>query len=172
MKAAIGHPTSVDIARFTQLINKSNQFNLRTRRYSDAGITQMLADSEKYSLISISLEDKFGKYGIISCIILERFDDTTFIDTWVMSCRVLKRGVEQAAFNSICDYAREWGCAEVAGEYIPTKKNHMVADLLPDLGYERSLDNGVVPAADSGCMYRMKLDITNRKEHHISVEKI
>ncbi len=171
MKAAIWHPTSFEISRFTQLINKSNQFNLRTRRYSDAAISQMMTDADKYSLIGISLEDKFGKYGIISCIILVHCNDFAFIDTWVMSCRVLKRGVEQAAFNAICDYSREWGCKKVAGQYIPTKKNHMVSNLLPDLGFKKSLEKEFGSTNDGGCVYKLELTSANRKEHHITIDR-
>lgn len=171
MKAVIGHPTPFEISRFTQLINKSNQFNMRTIRYSDAAISQMLTDADKYSLIGISLEDKFGKYGIISCIILVHCNDSAFIDTWVMSCRVLKRGVEQAAFNAICDYALEWGCKSVVGEYIPTKKNHMVSNLLPDLIFEKSLDKEFCSTDDSCSVYKLELAPANRKEHHITIER-
>jgi FkbH-like protein len=171
MKAVIGHPTPDEIARFVQLINKSNQFNLRTRRYSDAAISQMAGEPDKYSLITISLEDKFGKYGIISCIILIHNDDSAFIDTWVMSCRVLKRGVELAAFNAVCDSAREWGCNHIVGEYIPTKKNHMVADLLPFLGFERSHDNIPGLTDENGNIYRLDLPVLNPKKHHIKIEK-
>jgi len=171
MKAVIGNPTSLDISRFTQLINKSNQFNLRTKRYSEATISQMITDAGKYSLIGISLEDKFGKYGIISCIILAHCDDAAFIDTWVMSCRVLKRGVEQAAFNAICEYARAWDCKWIVGEYLLTKKNHMVADLLPDLGFEKAPNNWFDSTHDQGILYRLELISANRKEHHITTEK-
>ena len=170
MKARIGHPTSYEISRFTQLINKSNQFNLRTKRYSDAAISQMMTDADKYSLIGISLEDKFGKYGIISCLILIHCNDFTFIDTWVMSCRVLKRGVEQVAFNTICDYAKEWGCKRVVGEYIPTKKNHIVSNLLPDLGFKKSLENRFGSIDNSSSGYKLELISVNRKEHHITIE--
>jgi len=65
---------------------------------------------DDFALLHISLEDKFSKYGIISCIIVERKEKIAFIDTWVMSCRVLKRGVESVAFNAICDAARKWNC--------------------------------------------------------------
>jgi predicted enzyme involved in methoxymalonyl-ACP biosynthesis len=88
-----------------------------------------------------------------------------------MSCRVLKRGVEQAAFNAICDYAREWGCKEVVGEYIPTKKNHMVSNLLPDLGFEKSMENGFGSTDDGGNAYKLELTSANRKEHHITIER-
>jgi FkbH-like protein len=172
MKAVIGHPTSLEAARFTQLINKSNQFNLRTKRYSDAAISQMMGEKDNYSLIYISLEDKFGKYGIMSCIVLSRCNDSAFIDTWVMSCRVLKRGVEQAAFNAICDYAIRWGCKWVVGQYLPTAKNQMVANLLPDMGFEKGTCSGINPSDNDGDVYRLELAGAHQKEHHIAVIKV
>lgn len=123
-----------DSERFTQLINKSNQFNLRTKRYSEGQIKEFI-DSTDMECIKIELEDKFSKYGIISCIILKKKDGACFIDTWVMSCRVLKRGVEDVAFKSILKVAREWGCSKVIGEYIPSRKNKMVENMYTELGF-------------------------------------
>jgi FkbH-like protein len=170
MKANVGHPVSHEIPRFAQLINKSNQFNLRTKRYPEAAIKDMTVAAD-YSLICISLEDKFGKYGIISCIILRRINDYAFIDTWVMSCRVLKRGIEHLAFNAVCDYAREWNCKWVTGEYIPTLKNHMVTSLLPDLGFEKYESEGLDSADENTVPYRLDLASANRKEHYITIER-
>lgn len=170
MKTSIRPPAHAEIPRFAQLINKSNQFNLRTRRYSDAAISQMMMDQEKYTLLGVTLEDKFGKYGIISCIILAHHNDSAFIDTWVMSCRVLKRGVEHAVFNAICEYAHNWGCQKIIGEYIPTKKNHMVSNLLEDLGFHRS-DEILVKTPGEDCItYEIDLATANRKKHHISID--
>ena len=171
MKATIEHPKSFEISRFSQLINKSNQFNLRTHRYSDSAISELMVDTANYSLIGISLEDKFSKYGIISCIILVKDKDSAFIDTWVMSCRVLKRGVEQVAINAICDYAREWNCRWIVGEYIPTKKNHMVSNLLPDLEFVNSVKNESDSNDNGSRVYKLELASANRKDHHIAIER-
>lgn len=133
------------IGRFTQLINKSNQFNLRTRRYSEAQITEMMSCGE-YKLLSIALEDKFSKFGVISCIILHKKDSSCFIDTWVMSCRVLKRDVEKLAFNKIMEITERWGCREIIGEYIETPKNGLVKNLFADLGFAEMCD-GVSPGS-------------------------
>jgi len=128
-----------EIKRFTQLINKSNQFNLRTQRYSEAIINELLGD-KNYKLLSVSLKDKFSNYGLISCIILKKLDDRCMIDTWVMSCRVLKRGVERLAFLTIMEVAKNWKCNLIIGEYIPSKKNSMVKELYPQLGFLPSDD--------------------------------
>lgn len=135
MKAVVGTPKGAGISRFVQLINKSNQFNLRTQRYSEAQVLTMMEDSE-YRLISVDLSDKFSEYGIISCIILKKNGMDCFIDTWLMSCRVLKRGVEDLAFNAVAAAAAEMGCERIVGEYIPTKKNKMVEKFYQGLGFE------------------------------------
>lgn len=129
--------------RFAQLINKSNQFNLRTIRYTEAAIEQMMQD-ENTKLLAVSLKDKFSDYGIISCIILKKDGEECFADTWVMSCRVLKRGVEEFAFSHVCDAARAMGCTRLVGEYIPTAKNRMVKDFYPGLGFEELSENKYV----------------------------
>lgn len=126
--------------RFAQLINKSNQFNLRTIRYTEAAIEQMMQE-ENTKLLAVSLKDKFSDYGIISCIILKKDGEECFADTWVMSCRVLKRGVEEFAFSHVCDAARSMGCTRLMGEYIPTAKNRMVKDFYPGLGFEEIAEN-------------------------------
>jgi FkbH-like protein len=158
MKITLGYVTALEESRFTQLINKTNQFNLRTKRYTESAISQMMHDHERFALIHVSLEDKFSKYGIISCIILERKEAIAFIDTWVMSCRVLKRGVENVVFQKICKTARSWDCKWVIGEYIPTKKNEMVAGLYETFGFEKV--NREVPidfpkTDENGVIYRM-----------------
>lgn len=124
-----------DVARFTQLINKSNQFNLRTIRYSEADVQQLLDDKNAYCLCG-KLADRYGSYGIISCVILRKDDDTCFIDTWVMSCRVLKRGVENMMFERILKAVKEMECTIIRAEYIQTKKNQIVENFYESLGFE------------------------------------
>ena len=134
MKGKLSILEEQNVDRFVQLINKSNQFNLRTQRYTEANIKEMLY-SDEYKLISVSLEDRFSNFGVISCIILKKFEKNCFIDTWVMSCRVLKREVERLAFKKILEIAIQWNCDTIVGEYLPTKKNSIVKDLYPNLGF-------------------------------------
>lgn len=136
MKGKAGKPTENELLRFSQLINKSNQFNLRTMRYTEAEISAF-SKQEDVALLSATLADKFSNYGIVSCVILRRTGLECFIDTWVMSCRVLKRGLEYMVFQKIYDTAVAWGCKLIIGEYIPTAKNNMVHDLLPDIGFSK-----------------------------------
>ena len=148
MKAVVGPVSSINQTRFTQLINKTNQFNLRTKRYSESTTNEMLSNLDRFNLLQITFEDKFGSYGLISSIILERFIDKVFINTWVMSCRVFKRGIEHLALSSIIDSVTNWGCDEIVGEYIKTPKNGTVKNLYNDLGFnfkkQYSLDNQIL----------------------------
>jgi FkbH-like protein len=121
--------------RVAQLSQRSNQFNLRTVRYTEQDI-ESLGKSDKHFTFSFTLEDKFGDNGLICVIILEeKSREELFIDTWFMSCRVLKRGMENFVLNTIANFARERNYSALRGEYIPTAKNAMVKDHYEGLGF-------------------------------------
>jgi len=127
--------------RVAQLSQRSNQFNLRTVRYTEADI-ELLSQKEDVFTYSFTLEDKFGDNGLISVLILEKEDsDTLFINTWLMSCRVLKRGMEHFILNTIVDFAHQQGYTYLKGEYLPTTKNEMVKDHYKGLGFEQAGDH-------------------------------
>lgn len=130
------HPfDEFDFPRVSQLTQRSNQFNLRTIRYTEAEIEE-IANSDKYLTLSFSLKDKFGDYGLISVVIMEKQDEETlFLNTWLMSCRVLKRGMEEFIINKVIDTAKENGFSKVVGEYIKTPKNAMVESIYAKLGF-------------------------------------
>jgi len=126
---------SFSIPRVAQLSQRSNQFNLRTIRYTEEEVTQITA-SEQYFTFSFTLEDKYGENGLICVIIIEKKQPKElFIDTWFMSCRVLKRGMENFGLNTIIDFARKNGYQTIVGEYIPTPKNMIVKDHYKNLGF-------------------------------------
>lgn len=134
--------------RVAQLSHRSNQFNLRTVRYSEADI-KMIANSENHFTFAFTLEDKFGDNGLICVIILQKENDQTlFIDTLFMSCRILKRGMEHFVLNTITAFAKENGFTDLKGQYIQTTKNEMVRDLYLNLGFEKSGDFWVLNAID------------------------
>lgn len=124
--------------RVSQLSQRSNQFNLRTVRYTEDQITAIENDPRQKGF-SFTLEDKFGDNGLIAVVILQYISEaepsTLFIDTLFMSCRVLKRGMENFILNTIVDYARKNECKKIIGEYLPTAKNAMVKELYPNLGF-------------------------------------
>ena len=123
--------------RVAQLSQRSNQFNLRTVRYTEADIEAYGKDSDVIDL-SFTLEDKFGDNGLIAVIIMKPQDaETLFVDTWFMSCRVLKRGMENFTLNTMVEAARQKGYKRIIGEYLPTPKNKMVEGHYPSLGFEQ-----------------------------------
>jgi FkbH-like protein len=124
-----------NIPRVAQLSQRSNQFNLRTVRYTEADL-ELLAVSPNYFTFSFTLEDKFGNNGLVCVVILQKEgDDTLFINTWFMSCRVLKRGMENFTMNTIASFAKDNDIQFLKGEYLPTAKNGMVADHYKNLGF-------------------------------------
>ena len=139
--------------RVAQLSQRSNQFNLRTVRYTESDI-ENLCNSAAHFTFSFTLEDKFGNNGMICVIILKKETaDTLFIDTWFMSCRVLKRGMENFTLNTIADFAKANGFKYLKGEYLQTAKNEMVKEHYQNLGFE-----------DEGGHWLLDLDnYTNRK---------
>lgn len=123
------------LPRVAQLTQRSNQFNLRTVRYTEADIDR-LRKSDDCITMSFQLEDKFGDHGLVGLVILKKLDGVeAFIDTWIMSCRVLKRGMEEFIVNEMARQAQDWGVQRLIGEYIPTSKNGMVKDLYEQMGF-------------------------------------
>ena len=122
--------------RITQLINKSNQFNLTTRRYTEADVDQMIVQS-KLITFQVRLADSFGDNGMISVVVARQLPEESDweIDTWLMSCRVLGRGVERAVLTELVDTVRHRGGRRLIGVYHPTAKNEMVADHYKKLGF-------------------------------------
>jgi FkbH-like protein len=135
MEAVIGEFTPVDVPRLAQLINKSNQFNLTTRRRTEAEVQQLISEPD-YVCFSTRLRDRFGDHGLIS-LVIGRVSGTAAleIDTWLMSCRVLKRQVEELVLNELSRLAQLKGRSRLEGIYLPTAKNEMVRDHYPRMGF-------------------------------------
>lgn len=122
-------------SRITQLVNKTNQFNLTTRRYTEAEIAAFDVDPAVFTL-QVRLTDRFGDNGMISVVICRMADPQTWeIDTWLMSCRVLGRRVESAVLREIIVQARAAGIKRLVGSYVPTERNALVADHYHKLGF-------------------------------------
>jgi len=134
---AIAQPfDKFQVPRIAQLTQRSNQFNLRTSRYSEKEVQDLMASDEHMTLY-VSLKDKFGDYGLISLHVLEKqADKSLFMDTWIMSCRVLKRDVEKFVLNELVKMAKAEDFKTLIGERIPTKKNILVIDHYKDLGFQ------------------------------------
>lgn len=132
----VGKFTTSTIPRVTQLINKTNQFNFTTRRYTETEI-QEISESESYVTLWGRLEDKFGDNGIVTALIARIEGKRAVIDLWVMSCRVFKRSLEYAMFNTLVSQLKKQGVEELVGLYRPTAKNVILKDFYSDLGFSR-----------------------------------
>ena len=135
MKLIVRPFDQIGLSRTVQLVNKTNQFNLTTRRYTEEDVTAVMRDNRSFGL-QLRLLDRFGDNGIIAIIIGKmQEDDDLLIDTWLMSCRVLGRQVEPTTLNLIADRAGRLGAKRLIGEYFKTKKNGMVRDHYANLGF-------------------------------------
>ena len=132
--------TKFNTPRVAQLSQRSNQFNLRTIRYTETDISAIAEDPEIIDL-SFTLEDKLGNNGLIAVIVMKKINaETLFVDTWFMSCRVLKRGMENFTLNIMVERAKAAGYKYIIGEYLPTPKNRMVENHYIELGFSKIED--------------------------------
>jgi FkbH-like protein len=142
------------LKRIVQLINKTNQFNLTTRRYTDAEVETLLNDPSALTL-QIRLTDRFGDNGIIGIVIGRKVEAGEIdIDTWLMSCRVLGRGVEKATLNLVVEEARRLGAKSLRGTYLATSKNGMVSEHYPTLGFKEATSS-----VEGGRQWTLELDL-------------
>lgn len=147
------------LPRIAQLLQRSNQFNLTTRRYSLAECTMMAEREDDCIPMYVTLTDKLGDNGLISVIILRQRPPVMEIDSWLMSCRVLGRGVEQYAMNQVVAQAQARGCELLVGTYIPTAKNGMVKDFYQQFGFERGEER-----EDGATVWRLRVSTYQAKE--------
>jgi FkbH-like protein len=134
-----------DLQRVVQLLAKTNQFNLTTRRHTQEELLRLLALPDAIGM-TMRVRDRFGDYGLIAVLVAvpaqEQAVKSVRIDTWLMSCRVISRTVEQFFFGVFLDRCRERDYQTILGEFIPTKKNALVSNLYPQLGFTRLPENG------------------------------
>lgn len=140
MKGTIKPFESVYMSRIAQLSNKSNQFNLTTRRYTQPEIERIAADKNYLTLYG-RLEDKFGDNGVVSVVIGKVKGEEVHIDLWLMSCRVLKRDMEFAVMDELVNLCISRGVRTIIGYYYPTAKNSMVKDFYAHQGFVKSSED-------------------------------
>ena len=151
MSATIRPFEPVSFARITQLVNKTNQFNLTTKRLTGAQV-QALASDPKSVTRAVRLRDRFGDHGLISVLFGQIESGTLTVDGWLMSCRVLNRGVEQQLLNEVVAAMARTGVRYVVGRFIPTDRNAMVKDLYRNLGFSQLSD------CDGVTTWRLEVD--------------
>ena len=154
----------LDHERMVQLINKTNQFNLTTRRYTSAEVTAVASNPRAFGL-TFRLVDSYGDNGIIAIVIGKLNDaNEAVLDTWLMSCRVLGRGAEAATLEVVARAARSIGATALIGEYIPSAKNGMVREHYSKLGFAAILK------AEKRSLYRLDLAGFAPAPHFITIE--
>lgn len=131
----IDDANNINLPRAAQLINKSNQFHLTGTRYTETEL-RILVSNQEHSVYCFKLRDRFGDNGLISVVILKQFESALHVDTWVMSCRVLGRTMEEFIFNLVNAAAVERHCKTITGQYIPSAKNKLVSNLYERLGFD------------------------------------
>jgi FkbH-like protein len=136
MVVSIDRPNAFGVTRFAQLTQRTNQFNLTTRRYTESEIRSLI-DDPAYDLYTVSLQDRFGALGVIGAAILHRQSQFWRLDTFLMSCRALGRGVEDAFLATLTADAAKAG-ATVQGEFVVTKKNDPARQFLRRLKLDSS----------------------------------
>ncbi len=152
------------MSRIAQLSNKSNQFNLTTRRYTQAEIEEISAN-ENYITLYGKLEDKFGDNGVVSVLIGQIKGTELHMDLWLMSCRVLKRDMEYAMMDELVRQAKAKGITSIIGYYYPTAKNSMVKEFYGQLGFEKTSED------EAGSTWKFSItDNYNCKNNYIEVK--
>jgi FkbH-like protein len=161
-KATIRPFIPSDVDRITQLVNKSNQFNLTTLRLTRSQVEERMIDPSRIAL-TVRLMDRFGDNGLISVVCGDLQGDEVAIDLWLMSCRVLQRGVEQLVLNRLAERARRLGAVALRGTYIPTAKNGLVCDHYSGLGF--------APAGNGpDGLTHWRLDLATFRPFDVSIE--
>jgi FkbH-like protein len=164
MTAEIDSFKPVYMERIAQLTNKTNQFNLTTRRYTLAEIETAAHDGRHIGLYC-RLMDRFGDNGLVS-VVLGRIEDTLLhLDVWLMSCRVLKRELEEAMLDVVVERAKAEGLSALIGYYFPTAKNSMVALHYKKLGFALVAENTVSGAST----WKLDLNTYHPRSRHIRI---
>lgn len=137
LTAKVWKATEQEIERATQLTQKTNQFNLTTRRYTVSTMGAMIHDPNK-SVLCLSLKDKFGDYGLVGLAIITYRDQQAYLDSFLMSCRVLGKKVEQVLLMACKEKVKTRHITQINGEYLETPKNHQTKYFLKDNGFNIS----------------------------------
>jgi len=161
MVCTCGPFDEMNLQRIVQLINKTNQWNLTTQRLTEGEVGDRMADPSYFTLW-VRNRDCFGDNGLIAVLIAREQKATLEVETWLMSCRVINRGIEDFIFNELLDEARRRGTSSVEGTYRPTRKNTIMRLFYENLGFER-----LVTEEDGTTRWRLHLsrDVCHRPNH-------
>ncbi|MDF2802259.1 MAG: HAD-superfamily phosphatase, subfamily IIIC/FkbH-like domain [Anaerocolumna sp.] len=135
IEVEIGRPSDIEISRISQLTQKTNQFNLTTKRYDEEKIKEFLGNNQ-YDVVYLKVKDNISDMGIMGTAIVQYYNNSAYIDTFLLSCRVIGRNIEYALLQYLIENASNKGCKCVNGKYIITNKNQQVSQLYKNAGFE------------------------------------
>jgi FkbH-like protein len=141
MRSDMHFAEPAELERLAQMEARTNQFNMNTRRYRKDQI-EAIAEDPNGIVMSVSLQDKFAKHGIVSSVIATHESNALRIDNWLMSCRVFSRSLEQFIMQRVIEEAKRRGAGRIVAEYTPTERNGVVADLYSRLGFSQEDEDG------------------------------
>jgi FkbH-like protein len=162
MRARLGAIDDISFARALQLANKTNQFNLTTRRFTESELRALIGRPETLTL-TVRLADRFGDHGLVGVLTASVDGDALQVEDWLMSCRVLKRGVEHMLVGELAACARERGLTRLRARFVATGRNELVRSLLDELGFTRERESQAEVA------YSLDLGGFEAPRHFISV---
>jgi FkbH-like protein len=155
--------TTKILSRVTQLVQKTNQFNITNKRMEADQILNLAKDKENFAY-GYSVSDKFGDAGLVGVLVGTRDGDFLDIDVWVLSCRVFNRTIEQGMFAHLLDWCLGQGVRAIRAVYNPSPKNHLVAGFLPALGFAQTPDSG-----SGDLKFICDCDATQPKPHNVQI---
>jgi FkbH-like protein len=135
MKSFVTQAGPEHLDRMVQMELRTNQFNVTTRRYRSDQIEEILRQANAYWLV-FKLIDRYADHGVVSTLLAFQEEDTLRIDSWLMSCRVFSRTLEQYSLNRLLGIAQSTGVRKIIGEYVETERNMPVENLYPKLGFQ------------------------------------
>lgn len=153
-KIVIKEANKMSLPRIVRMLNKTNQFNLTTRRYTDAEIRKMNETDNEFLIYFLQVSDKLGDEGIVGAAIVRKEPEVWILDSFLLSCRVIGRKVETAFLATLVENAKKQGVSMLVGEYIPTPKNAPVKDFYSNHGFKK--------LSQKGDLYKWKLDLTKQ----------
>jgi FkbH-like protein len=151
--------------RIVQLTQKTNQFNLTTKRYANGNV-QLFFDSPNYDVLSLNVKDKFGDFGITGVCIIKYDEEKAYLDTFLMSCRILGRNIEKVFIREILQYLDSKGLLEVRASYLKTIKNNQVENFYESNGFE------LIESIDSEKKNKFNLEIIKQEFNTINYIKV
>jgi FkbH-like protein len=159
MQIEIGELSDAVLPRIAQLTQKTNQFNLRTQRYTEADLTRMV-DAKTHRVFWLRLADRFGDEGIVAVAVVESSSSEWFLDTLLMSCRVLGRGVEQELVRHLKSEASATGVRSLTAEFLPSGRNELVRELLPSMNFTERNNCWELDTSSDGPRGPVSMDVT------------